>query len=87
LCEKGFDVIAFCANVGQHAEDFGAVKAKALNAGASKCIVSDLRKEFVTDYVFESHQVQRRSNESRYLLGTSICPSVHYQGNDSHCVR
>lgn len=29
LCEKGFEVIAFCANVGQFEEDFSAVKAKA----------------------------------------------------------
>ena len=27
LCEKGFEVIAFCADVGQHHEDFEAVKA------------------------------------------------------------
>jgi argininosuccinate synthase len=58
LCEKGFEVICFCANVGQFEEDFEAVKAKAVAVGASKCIVTDLRKEFVEEYVF--------------LLGTSI---------------
>jgi len=69
--EKGFDVIAFCANVGQFEEDFSAVQAKAVNCGASKCIVSDLRKDFVENYVFE----QLKSDaiyEGRYLLGTSI---------------
>jgi Argininosuccinate synthase len=29
LCEKGYDVIAFCANVGQFEEDFSAIQAKA----------------------------------------------------------
>lgn len=71
LIEKGFDVIAFCANVGQYEEDFAAVKAKAVSCGASKCIVTDLRKEFVTDYVFESVKCNA-IYESRYLLGTSI---------------
>jgi argininosuccinate synthase len=71
LCEKGFDVIAFCANVGQFEEDFAAVKAKAVAVGASKCIVTDLRKEFVTDYVFEAIKCNAMY-EGRYLLGTSI---------------
>lgn len=71
LCEKGFDVVAFCANVGQHEEDFSAVKAKAVAVGASKCIVTDLRKEFVTDYVFDCIK-SNAIYEGRYLLGTSI---------------
>jgi len=71
LCEKGFDVICFCANVGQHAEDFTAIKAKAVSCGASKCIVSDLREEFVTEFVFEAVKCNA-IYESRYLLGTSI---------------
>lgn len=36
LVEKGFDVICFCANVGQGEEDFEAVRVKAMNCGASK---------------------------------------------------
>ena len=71
LCEKGFDVVAFCADVGQHHEDFEAVKAKALNAGAIKCVVTDLRKEFVTDYIFEALKCNA-IYEGRYLLGTSV---------------
>jgi argininosuccinate synthase len=71
LCEKGFDVIAFCADVGQHHEDFEAIKAKALNAGAIKCVVTDLRKEFVTDYIFEALKCNA-IYEGRYLLGTSV---------------
>jgi len=75
LSEKGFDVICFCANVGQHDEDFSAIKAKALHCGAIKCVISDLRKEFVTDYVFESIKCNALY-EGRYLLGTSIARPV-----------
>jgi argininosuccinate synthase len=71
LSEKGFDVVAFCANVGQHEEDFAAVKTKAVNCGASKCVVSDLRKDYVDNYVFEAIKCNA-IYESRYLLGTSI---------------
>ena len=34
LIEKGFDVVCFCADVGQGEEDFEAIKAKALKCGA-----------------------------------------------------
>jgi argininosuccinate synthase len=71
LCEKGFDVICFCANVGQHEEDFSAVKAKAVSCGALKCIVTDLRADFVENYVFEAIKCNA-IYEGRYLLGTSV---------------
>lgn len=68
------EVIGFCADLGQglgKAEDLGAIKAKALKTGASKCYVADLKEEFVRDYVFP----MLRGNavyEGTYLLGTSI---------------
>ena len=71
LCEKGYNVVAFCANVGQHEEDFSAVKAMALSVGASKCIISDLRKDLVENYGFETVKCNG-VYESRYLLRTSI---------------
>jgi argininosuccinate synthase len=71
LCEKGYDVVAFCANVGQFEEDFSAIEAKALSVGASKCVISDLRKDFVENYIFEAIKANA-IYESRYLLGTSI---------------
>ncbi len=71
LCEKGYEVIAFCANVGQYEEDFSAIKAKAVSVGATKCVVTDLRKDFVDNYVFETIKCNG-VYESRYLLGTSI---------------
>eukprot|EP01035_Chromulina_nebulosa_P017677 gene17677-23267_t len=71
LVEKGFDVICFCANVGQGEEDFDAVRAKALKCGASKVYIEDLRKEFVTDFIYPAIKCNA-IYESRYLLGTSI---------------
>lgn len=71
LVEKGFDVICFCANVGQGEEDFEAIKAKALNCGASKVYVEDLRREFVTDFIYPAIK-SNAIYEGRYLLGTSI---------------
>lgn len=71
LCEKGFEVIAFCADVGQHHEDFDAIKAKAVATGATKCIVADLRSEFVQHYIFEALKCNA-IYEGRYLLGTSV---------------
>ena len=71
LCEKGYDVICFCANVGQQDEDFSAVKAKAISCGAIDCICTDLRKDFVENYVFPAIKAGALY-EGRYLLGTSV---------------
>jgi len=71
LCEKGFDVIAFCADVGQHHEDFEAVRAKAVSCGALKCVVTDLRADFVENYIFEAIKCNA-IYEGKYLLGTSV---------------
>lgn len=70
LVNKGFNVICSVGNVGQK-EDFKAIKKKALNTGASKVYVEDVREEFVTDFIFPA----LRSNaiyEGRYLLGTAL---------------
>ena len=71
LVEKGFDVICFCADVGQGEEDFVAIKAKALKCGAIACVIADLRDEFVREYVYPAIKCNA-IYESRYLLGTSI---------------
>lgn len=66
----GYDVIAFAADLGQ-GEELDGIKKKALASGAVKCIVKDLRKEFVADYLWpllKSGAVY----ENGYLLGTSI---------------
>jgi len=71
LVEKGFEVICFCADVGQGDEDFEAIKAKAVKCGASSCYVEDLRKEFVVEFVRPAVKCNA-IYEGQYLLGTSI---------------
>ena len=71
LVNKGFDVVCFCANVGQGEEDYEAITKKALGCGASKVFVEDLRKEFVTDFIYPAIKCNA-IYEGRYLLGTSI---------------
>jgi len=70
LVEKGYDVVAYIADVGQR-EDFQAAKEKALKVGASKVYVEDLRKEFVTDFIFPAIKANA-IYEGRYLLGTAL---------------
>jgi len=70
LVEKGYEVIAYTSDVGQK-EDFEAVKQKALNTGASKFVLKDLKKEFVTDYIFPAIRANA-IYEGRYLLGTAL---------------
>lgn len=70
LKQDGYDVIAFMADVGQD-EDFEAAHQKALNLGAKKVYIEDLRCEFVEDFIWPSVQANA-VYEDRYLLGTSI---------------
>ncbi len=64
------EVIAFCADLGQ-AEELDGLDAKARATGATKCIVEDLREEFVRDFVFPMFRAGA-IYEGQYLLGTSI---------------
>ena len=70
LDNKGFDVIAYVANVGQN-ENFELVKEKAYASGASKVYVEDLREELVKEYIYPAMQ-GNAIYEGTYLLGTSI---------------
>ncbi len=64
------EVIGFCADVGQ-GEDLEAARQKALDVGASKCLVADMRTEFVRDFVFPAFRAGA-VYEGVYLLGTSL---------------
>ena len=70
LVEEDYEVIAYIADIGQR-EDFVAAKKKALQIGASKIYVEDLKEEFVTDYIFPAFKANA-IYENRYLLGTAI---------------
>ena len=68
--EYGCSVIAYSADIGQK-EDWDAVRAKGLATGAEKVVVSDLREEFVRDYIFPAFRANA-IYEGSYLLGTSL---------------
>ncbi len=70
LINKGYDVVAYVADVGQK-DDFDAVREKALTIGASSVIIDDLKREFVTDYIFQAVKANA-VYEGRYLLGTAL---------------
>jgi len=66
----GAEVIAFSADIGQGSELKG-LEEKAVRTGASKCIIEDLREEFVSDFalpVLRAGAIYER----KYLLGTSF---------------
>ncbi len=63
-------VVAFAADVGQQ-EDWESVRRKGLATGAEKVIISDLKEEFVKDYIFPAFRANA-IYEGSYLLGTSL---------------
>ena len=74
LIERGYDVVAYIADVGQR-EDLEAARQKALKAGASKVYIEDLKREFVTDYIFTALKGSALY-EGRYMLGTSLARPI-----------
>jgi len=70
LIDRGNEVIAYVADVGQE-DNFDECRRKALNIGASEVIIEDLKKEFVTGYIFPAIRANA-IYESRYLLGTAL---------------
>jgi len=70
MIDQGYEVIAYVADVGQD-DDFTQVENKALKIGAAKVYIKDLKREFVTDYIFPALKANA-VYENRYLLGTSL---------------
>jgi argininosuccinate synthase len=68
------EVVCYVGNVGQ-GEDLDAVHKKALATGAVDCVISDLREEFVRDFVFPAISANA-VYEGSYLLGTSLARPV-----------
>lgn len=67
-------IIAYAADVGQH-EDWDAVRKKGMATGAEKVIISDLREEYVRDYIFPAFRANA-IYEGSYLLGTSLARPI-----------
>jgi argininosuccinate synthase len=78
LQQKGYDVVAYVANVGQR-DDLSVLEEKAMASGASEFYIGDLREEFVKDYVFPAIQFNALY-EGRYMLGTSLARPVIGKG-------
>ena len=64
------EVIAVTADLGQ-GDELDPVHDKALKSGASKCYISDLKEEFIADYVWPVVKAGA-VYEKKYLLGTSF---------------
>jgi argininosuccinate synthase len=74
----GAEIIAYCGDVGQ-GDDLEAVRRKAIATGASKCVVEDLREEFVRDYAYAA-LAAGAVYEDNYLLGTALArPLLAYR--------
>ena len=70
LINKGYDVIAYVADVGQK-EDFETIRKSALAVGAAKIYIEDLKREFITDFIIPTVRANA-TYEGKYLLGTSV---------------
>ncbi|MBI4313812.1 MAG: argininosuccinate synthase [Candidatus Omnitrophica bacterium] len=70
LKDRGFSVIAYCADVGQ-GEDLRQARRRALACGAVKAVVHDLREEFARDFVIPSLKANA-AYEGKYLLATAL---------------
>jgi len=64
------EVIAYAADIGQE-EELKGLKQKALNTGASKVYIEDLKEEFARDFIFFAVKANA-VYEGSYLMGTSI---------------
>ena len=74
LQERGYEVLAYVANVGQQ-DDFERVAERARATGAAKVFVEDLEHPFVTEFIFPAI-AGNAVYENRYLLGTSLARPV-----------
>jgi len=64
------EVIAFAADIGQE-EELDTVEEKAVQTGATKVYIDDLKETFVKDFVFPAFRANA-IYEGQYLLGTSL---------------
>ena len=70
LQDRGFEVVAFIADVGQE-DDFESAAERARAIGAAEVFIEDLREEFARDYVYPAI-AGNAVYENRYLLGTAL---------------
>lgn len=66
----GYEVVAMCADLGQ-GEELAPLNEKAMKTGAVAIYIEDLRREFVTDFIWPVLK-SGALYEGKYLLGTSF---------------
>jgi argininosuccinate synthase len=64
-----------CGDVGQGEDELKGLEEKAKKTGAKSCKVVDVRREFLTDYVWPNLRAMS-VYEGRYLLGTSMARPI-----------
>ncbi|XBC39281.1 MAG: argininosuccinate synthase [Buchnera aphidicola (Nurudea shiraii)] len=69
------DVIAYVADVGQSKNDLYDIEKKALQSGASQCMVIDLKEDFVRNYIYPVLKTGALY-EGNYLLGTALARPI-----------
>jgi argininosuccinate synthase len=74
LVNKGYDIVAYIGDVGQN-KDLIAIKEKALQTGASKVFIEDLKKEFIENFIFQALKADA-IYEGQYLLGTALARPI-----------
>lgn len=70
LMENGYSVVCYLGDVGQGG-GVGKARKRAVQIGASKVIVDDLKKEFVTDFIFPALKANA-VYEGKYFLATAL---------------
>ncbi|MFH2144943.1 MAG: argininosuccinate synthase [Candidatus Omnitrophota bacterium] len=70
LAERGFEVVAFLADLGQQ-EDLKKLGERAKKIGAAKVYIKDLKEEFVQDFILPAIGANA-VYENKYLLATAL---------------
>lgn len=78
FANKGYEVIAYMADVGQ-GSDYKVYEKRGLGTGATKVIVEDLKEEFVRDFVFKALKANVLY-EGNYLLATALSRPIIAKG-------
>lgn len=73
------EVHGYCGDIGQGDDELHGLEQKALKSGAASCKVEDLRREWLTDYVWPCLRAMT-VYEGRYLLGTSMARPILAKG-------
>lgn len=76
--DKGYEVVCYMGDVGQGADAKSAHK-RALQIGAKKCIVDDLKEEFIKDYAFQALKAGALY-QGKYNLATALSRPIIANG-------